>query len=345
MRFIKALIAALLACASMSSFATATFDGSNVNLSAVRVGSTTYTNVRLGVVNLATYTFRLTGVDPQTSTAPADITFNTATGVLTIPAVSVGSSTYSVTLQLTDAPTYTFALNLNSVTLLPPPTTGNASACFDPAYLATGTKWELFMQTSTSGTVVSTNKTENEILGPKTFNGQNSIEEKTQLTILTGTGAGTTSESRSYFQVQAPKVLTLGAFTQISTSGFFTETTTVFNPPTEFNYSLAVGQSVTTTATGTSTTQITGTPIPIPPQVSSFSYTVTYTFLGFEDVTVPAGSFAGACKWTYVTTSQGVTETSTHWMTKKGAPLKTVAGNSVTELMPGSNVNGGPVGP
>lgn len=343
MRFNRTLPAVALICFSTSGLAQQiVYNGATglVTIPSVQVGADVYVNVSLRLTGTTpTLTFALNGATLGTPGSSALATYNLTTQMLALPGVQVGNDRYNATLQNTG----NFNFRLASADLLPPPTTGNASACFDQAYLATGTKWELFQQTSTSGVVVSTNKVENEILGPKTFNGQSSIEEKTQLTILTGTGAGTTSESRSYFQVQPPKVLTLGAFTQIASSGFTTETTTVFNPPTEFNYSLSAGQSVTTVATGTSTTQITG--VPIGPQVSTFSYTITYTFLGFETVTVPAGTFTDACKWTYVTTTSGVTATSTHWMSKKGAPLKTVSGNDVTELMPGSNVNGGPVGP
>jgi len=342
MRVFKGWIAAVLVFISAGALAQqATFSGGVLTLPAVQVGTAVYSNVTLGLTNPANYSFQLTGAG-SSSPGTSPIVFNAGTGVLSIPSVKVGNDTYvNVTMALTNPAAYAFILT--GATLQQPPTSGNAQACFDTAFLATGTKWVLFQQTSTNGAVVSTDKVENEILGPKTFNGQSTIEEKTQLTILTGTGAGTTSESRSYFQVANLKVLTYGNFTQILSQGFTIDATTVFNPPTEFNYALNAGESVTTTSTGTTTQQF--TPNVIPPNVSNFSYTITYTFLGFEDVTVPAGAFAGACKWTYSTTTSGVTAVSTHWMSRKGAPLKTVSGNDVSELMPGSTVNGGPVGP
>jgi mono/diheme cytochrome c family protein len=98
----------------------ATFDGSTgvLTLPAVKVGSATYTNVLLGLINPANYTFRLQAATAQVPAGPADITFDGGTGVVTIPSVAVGSAAYSVTLQLTDANTYTFALA--TATLIPP---------------------------------------------------------------------------------------------------------------------------------------------------------------------------------------------------------------------------------
>jgi hypothetical protein len=116
-------IAALLCFASTGALAQqATFNSDTgvLTLPAVKVGSDTYTNVLLGLINPANYTFRLQAATPQTPAGPADITFDGSTGVVTIPSVAVGSVAYSVTLQLTDINTYTFVLA--TVTLIPPAT-------------------------------------------------------------------------------------------------------------------------------------------------------------------------------------------------------------------------------
>jgi mono/diheme cytochrome c family protein len=107
------LIATLLFFASTGAWAQqATFDGGTgvLTLPAVKVGAATYTNVLLGLINPANYTFMLQAATPQTPAGPADITFDGSTGVVTIPSVAVGSVAYSVTLQLTDISTYTFVL-------------------------------------------------------------------------------------------------------------------------------------------------------------------------------------------------------------------------------------------
>ena len=54
------------------------------------------------------------------------------------------------------------------------------------------------------------------------------------------------------------------------------------------------------------------------------------------DVTVPAGTFAGACKWQFV---EGGTTTTT-WNTKAGVPLRSTSPGSAMVLIGGS-INGG----
>jgi alpha-tubulin suppressor-like RCC1 family protein len=120
MKNLKRWIAAGLLGISTGAFASATFDGGSglLTLSAVKVGSATFSNVVLVLINPANYSFRLQAATLQTPAGPADITFDGNTGVLNIPSVMVGSATYSVTFQITDPITYTFVLT--SATLLAP---------------------------------------------------------------------------------------------------------------------------------------------------------------------------------------------------------------------------------
>jgi mono/diheme cytochrome c family protein len=121
---IRVWIAILLFFASTGAWAQqATFDGGTgiLTLPAVKVGSATYTNVQLSLIDLATYTFRLQAATPQIPAGPADIIFDGSTGIVTIPSVAVGSVAYSVTLKLTDINTYTFALA--TATLITPTAT------------------------------------------------------------------------------------------------------------------------------------------------------------------------------------------------------------------------------
>lgn len=107
-------VAALLLFVSMATLAQqATFNSGTgvLTLPAVKVGSASYTNVLLNLINPANYTFRLAAATPQTPAGAADITFDGGSGVLTIPSVAVGTEAYSVTFQLTDANTYTFVLS------------------------------------------------------------------------------------------------------------------------------------------------------------------------------------------------------------------------------------------
>lgn len=110
----------------------ATFDAGTgvLTLPAVKVGTSTYTSVLLGLVNPAIYSFRLQSASPQVPAGPADITFDASTGVLTVPSVKVGAANYRVRFQLTDAATFTFALTTAD---LLPPAGASATITFDEA--------------------------------------------------------------------------------------------------------------------------------------------------------------------------------------------------------------------
>ena len=220
-----------------------------------------------------------------------------------------------------------------------PPTDRNASVCIDPAHLATGTRIVLGFRHTDNGTFVRTTETQTDVQGPQTFNGQNAIAVNTRVTILTGDAVGTESGTLAFLQVQNHNVLTLGNVTTVGVSSSNSTVRTVFNPPIVFRYSLSQGESVTTATKGTQT--MVHYPFNEPPHI--FHETVTYTFLGFDDVTVPAGTFVGACKWAVLRRRDNVTTMTTKWMTRKGALVKTVTGSEIGELTSGT-MNGGPVG-
>jgi hypothetical protein len=289
-----------------------TFDGTYLTIASIVVGGTTYSNVKITVGNVV-------GVLGGMPNGIQDV-YNPATNQLTIPSVLVGGTTYT-----------NVRITVGSVVSIGP-TGGNASACFNPALSVTGTMTDVFYQ-NTNGTRVNTSELQTLVTGPKTFNGQSANETK-QLLI----SAGTTITSFSYTQVQGLNVLTFGSVTVTDIAANYTITSYI--PALEFSYSLASGQSITNVGTLTSTTVI-GV---LPPTSSSFPKNFTYTFDGFEDVTVPAGTFAGACKWTTSITINGVGNTGTLWMTRKGILLKTVAGATMSVLTSGT-LNGGPVGP
>lgn len=264
-------------------------------------------------------------------------TYDVATYISTLPAaVKVGTATFNVTLV--DIGNYYFALQQ------PPPTSGDASVCFDPAYLATGTKRVLAFRYTNNRRFVRTTETQTDVQGPQTFNGQNTIAVNTRVTILTGDGAGTESGTLSFLQVQNLDVLTLGDVTNVGVRGGNSAVTTVFNPPIVFSYSLSSGKSITTVTEGTQTSFWFPFKEPFKEPTTTFSETVTYTFLGVEDVAAPAGTFFGACKWAITRLRDNVTTMTTQWMTRKGALVRTVTGSEIGELTSGT-VNGGPVGP
>ena len=96
----------------------ATFDGARgvLTLPDVKVGSTTYANVLLDVANPATLTFKLREATLSQAAGTTNISFDPASGLLTIPEVSVNGDTYSATLAITDASTFTFVLTSATLT-------------------------------------------------------------------------------------------------------------------------------------------------------------------------------------------------------------------------------------
>ncbi|WP_284618028.1 hypothetical protein [Aquabacterium humicola] len=91
----------------------ATFDSARgvLTLPDVKVGTSTYVNVMLDLVDPATFTFRLREATLSQAAGSTNISFDAASGVLTIPEVTVGGDTYRATLAITDAATYTFVLS------------------------------------------------------------------------------------------------------------------------------------------------------------------------------------------------------------------------------------------
>jgi mono/diheme cytochrome c family protein len=91
----------------------ATYDGARgvLTLPDVKVGNATYANVLLDVINPVTLTFKLREATLTQAAGTTNISFDAASGLLTIPEVTVGGDTYSATLALTDAATYTFVLS------------------------------------------------------------------------------------------------------------------------------------------------------------------------------------------------------------------------------------------
>jgi hypothetical protein len=112
--WLRRLALLMLALPLGSAWATsASFDGARgvLTLPDVKVGNATYANVLLDVIDPVTLTFRLREATLTQAAGTTNISFDPTSGLLTIPQVTVGGDTYSATLALTDAATYTFALS------------------------------------------------------------------------------------------------------------------------------------------------------------------------------------------------------------------------------------------
>ncbi|MBP7662191.1 MAG: hypothetical protein KA778_19440, partial [Burkholderiaceae bacterium] len=209
----------------------------------------------------------------------------------------------------------------------PPAASSTAAVCLDLAFFNTSTRWEITTRSTSGATVIDT-KTEYQVEAPAPFAGATTTPVKFTSTVLAGIGAGSIVNGRSYSVVNSQDVLNYGTVTTSTTFGVAITTTITQTPAAILRYSLGVGESFTQTYSSATT----GTPFPVP----ASSVTRTQTFLGFEDVTVPAGTFAGACKWQFV---EGGTTTTT-WNTRSGLPLRSTSAGSEMVLIGGS-INGG----
>jgi hypothetical protein len=316
-RLFKACIAAM--CFLMSAAAWGqgiSYDPATsvLTISSVQVGSATYINVTL--LNIGSYTFKLQGATLGSPGAGL-ASYDTVTSVLTLPSVAVGTTTYNVTMLNTG--NYTFTLQSASV-VSTGGGSGTSSACYNPAFYANGTTSDLFYQDLQGTTVVANLEVQSVVQAPQIFTptGQSAIAIKAT-TIDNGK---LFSVSTVYYQLQYPILYQLGNST--STGG-----TNTFTPPIQDSYALSPGQSIATSSTLTNGS-------------TSFAYKTTYTFDGQEDVTVPAGTFTGTCKWT--SSVNGGTP-ATQWLSQQGILVKNVQAASTLLLMPNSTFNGAPVTP
>jgi hypothetical protein len=276
-----------------------TYDGTHLTLPSVQLpGGATYSDVVITVGAIVS-----TG-----GGMPAHVRdqFDTGTRQLTIAAIQVGGHVYTnavVTLG-----------QLVSVG-----TTGESSACYDPAYYATGTVSDVFYQVTDNGKFVETLEEQNVVLPTTTFNG---VQNAVQIQTTNFENGSFHSVITEYFDIQSrfPTLLELGQSDGVSYTpgiGIFG----VLNP----------GQSLVSSGTV---------------EPAAVTYTATWTFLGFEDVTVPAGTFKGACKWSLVENLGSGAGGATTWYTRHGVMIQTVPGTGIElQLAPNSTFNGSPVGP
>jgi hypothetical protein len=193
----------------------------------------------------------------------------------------------------------------------------NASACYNPTYYTTGTTMDLFYGDYTIGASAAIEE-RSVVVAPSTFNG---VANAVGIQTTTITSQGTSTATEYYDTSKAPLILELGLGAPSGNQ--------VFDPGDQFGGALSYGQSLQTSGNYV----FTG---------GSETFASDYVFEGLEDVTVPAGTFQGACKWsltnTFGTEPPG---RATTWNSHKGVLLQ----NGTQQLQAGSTFNGGPVGP
>lgn len=226
----------------------------------------------------------------------------------------------------------------------PPPTepdtgtgSGAASECFNETLAMVGTTATYTYQ-STTPSATSTTTIVNTNSGPTTFEGNQAIEQRSE---IPGFG-GTTS---TFFSQEGLVTTTFGTVSEFSNANFSSESRTVFNPALVGDeLTLQAGQSLMVTESGTTTTNVSQGGVAQPTQTVEFTRSVTTTFVGIEPVTVPAGTFQ-ACRFREETSdAQGMFVINAWVSVGSGVFVKTSSDDFDNVLVEGE-INGMPIQP
>jgi hypothetical protein len=278
------------------------YDGTYLYIPSVIVGNKTYS---YGVITVA-------GIDSVGNGFPSGTldSYNSTTNQLSIRGVAVGAKAYT-NVNVTVGR----IVSVNGSGTVPGG--ANSSTCYNPTYYATGTTMDLFYGDPTIGDA-SALEEQSVVVAPSTFNG---VSNAVGIQTTTISSQGTSTATEYYDISKAPIILELGLGAPSGNQ--------VFEPGDQFGGALTYGQSLQTSGNYV----FTG---------GSETYAADYVFEGLEDVTVPAGTFQGACKWsltnTFGTESPGH---ATTWNSHQGVLLQ----NGTQQLLAGSKFNGEPVGP
>jgi hypothetical protein len=228
---------------------------------------------------------------------------------------------------------------------VPAPTSmgGNSSVCFDPSFHSTGTRWVERRTVTQNGTFYQSLELDHEVLGPAVFNGNEAVAVRQVLRFTAGAGAGVWSDHRFYARYDGVAYRTFGnEGSSRTTAGRIISSRTTYVPSTLLMVAVSPGRSFSHTYTNTYTQTA---PLPAP-AARVVSVTVTQTFLGFETVRVPAGTFVDACKFLASTSFDGGPTTEANIWRARGSEvqLRRVAKQTVT-VMDSATRNGTPITP
>ena len=165
----------------------------------------------------------------------------------------------------------------------------NASVCYNAVLLQPGTRLETTYESSIDG-VPGSQVTFNDqfIDGSATFEGQSVTKSTIEIT-----SDDFSSTVQNYFQVDDEK-LQVTALGSDSTDSFGSVSRQTYDPGLLSRLGLAPGETYSQTVTSTVIVESSG--IELPSSVSELEQTVTY--VGVQEITVPAGTFE-ACRFEY----------------------------------------------
>jgi hypothetical protein len=190
--------------------------------------------------------------------------------------------------------------------------------CFSGTLVFTpGHTYQIDQSNSTNGNVVQTTSTLYTVNPQTTFRSNTATELVADTTVLTSTsgGAGTTSHSKIYSALTGSTYSTYGLILTVPITGIGTfDETIYYDPPLQTPTNLTVGQtySVNTVLRYSSSNSLFSSFLP-----SALNLSYTFTFVGSESVTTPAGTFT-ACKTTAPATGANSTGVVTNWIVASG---------------------------
>ncbi|KAA1191913.1 hypothetical protein F0M18_10325 [Pseudohalioglobus sediminis] len=219
--------------------------------------------------------------------------------------------------------------------------TGNAMACFNPELLSQGTQASIEYRVSTPGEPDLNTTWEQVVVGRRNFNGQSATRIVTQFEVFVD-GIRAQAELSAYVQVNqsAKRVKQLGTELEASAQGVTLTTVVTHTPYSLFRFDLTPGESYQDNYTSVVELNSPAFP-PGFSQRQEFRFRDTYTYLGQESVTVPAGTYR-ACRWELVSRGGGETVTTEVWIdVKSGVTIRERGSDgSGLEMLRGSTLNG-----
>ncbi len=241
----------------------------------------------------------------------------------------------AVPQQLTTAIGQSVTSYASSTQPTPSPT---AVTCFNPALFVPGGNWQLVYRDLTLTPPLDLLNTQL-ISGPVSFGGTPGLLEQT-----TDVGIGVT---RAYFGADLSLgLVNHGNATTVNVGGSDYIATITYSPAyVDRRFLIGPGQSASASTSYTMTlVDASGNPFGSP---STGTFTNTTTFVGYEDVTVPAGTFRKACHYRIGSSSGGLTD---QWVTSSGQGVMVkvttsdgAGGFTQNQELVSGTVNGAPV--
>lgn len=234
---------------------------------------------------------------------------------------------------------------------LPPPSTTDSSSCATSAALrANGATYQRRVRGTLDGSPF-TEELDYRVTTGANFQGRSMTELKTQGThsdFILGTSRFL---GRDYYEMTGSQEIYYGHVNETVVFDFAVNFTLVYIPPQVYPRIENIGNLTTQTYSVVTTQQSGDIDLPFPPTNTQF--TARRKFVGFERVTVPAGTF-NACKFEHTSTGGGVSLAWTVWTyaggTGAGIELKYMTtsfglGASNSELVSATLPGGGALPP